>query len=63
MDKDTWVERIKHVVNTNDVESLDIIAKLLEESEKAKQILREKGYGWTGLSLLNTVSTQVPSND
>lgn len=36
-------------------ENLDRLAKQLEEEDAAKQCLRDKGYGWTGLSLLKTV--------
>lgn len=50
---------IKEIVN--DDERLDLLAQLLEEAEEAKQVLRDKGYGWTGLSLLATVKEEVPS--
>ena len=34
---------------------LNKLSLLLEEADQAKQELRNKGYGWTGLSLLETV--------
>ena len=36
-----------------------IIDRIIQESDLAKNILRLKGYGWTGLSLLKTVE-EVP---
>lgn len=56
-----WEERIKEMVNNNDEESIRLLAELIEEAEQAKQELRNKGYGWTGLSLLKTVIEEVPS--
>lgn len=38
---------------------LNMIAEVLEEQDEAKQALRDKGYGHTGLSLLRTIQ-QVP---
>ncbi len=38
---------------------LDLLAKFLEEIDQATQILRDKGYGHTGKSLLETVK-QLP---
>lgn len=46
----------KIIISTNnDPEQMKLLVKLLEEADKAKQILRDKGYGWTGLSLLEAV--------
>jgi len=61
MKAEYWKERIKEIVSNNDEESLTLLAKLIEEAEQAKQELRNKGYGWTGLSLLKTVIEEVPS--
>jgi len=30
---------------------LDGLSRLLEEQDAAKQVLRRKGYGWTGLGI------------
>jgi hypothetical protein len=38
-----------------DPTSLDLLARLLEEQDRAKQILRDKGYGCTGMGWLQTV--------
>lgn len=38
-----------------DIKFLDRIAESLQEADDAKQVLRDKGYGWNGLSLLETV--------
>jgi len=43
-------------------EHIDLLIQMLRESEQAKQALRDKGYGWTGLSLLRTVIEEVPIN-
>jgi len=59
MKAEEWRKMIKEIVN--DDERLDLLAQLLEEAEEAKQVLRDKGYGWTGLSLLATVKEEVPS--
>lgn len=46
----------KIIIEANkDPEQMKLLAKLLEEADKAKQILKDKGYGWTGLSLLEAV--------
>lgn len=45
-----------------DVEKLDMLEKCFDIAEKAKQVLREKGYGWTGLDILETCKL-VPDND
>jgi hypothetical protein len=57
-----WEERIKEIVNNNDEESIKLLAKLIEEAEQAKQELRNKGYGWIGLSLLKTIIEEVPNH-
>ena len=54
-------EKIIIQANT-DKKQMKLLAKLLEETDKAKQVLRVKGYGWTGLSLLETVE-QIEHND
>lgn len=60
MKKKHWEDRIKEMVINNDNESVRLLAKLIMEAEQAKQVLRDKGYGWTGLSLLKTVINEVP---
>lgn len=51
----------KEVVKNADDENIEMLAELLAESEKAKQLLRDKGYGWTGLSLLQTIDEEIPN--
>ena len=58
MEKDGWKELVLEAVK--DPERLDLLTQLLEESDEAKQVLRNKGYGHTGLSLLKTVEEEVP---
>ncbi len=44
------------VANTaSDPELAELTARVLNEQDEAKQRLRDKGYGWTGLSILKTV--------
>lgn len=40
---------------------LDLLSTYLEEIDRAKQTLRNKGYGCTGMSLLETVQKEVPT--
>jgi hypothetical protein len=48
-------------MDDGDSSSIELLGKYLEETDAAKQALRDKGYGWTGLGLLETIQTQVPS--
>lgn len=41
--------------DNGDSELLDLLVRVLREQDRAKQVLRDKGHGWTGLSLLKTV--------
>ncbi len=52
------VERQKR----GDTELLNTISLLCEEADKAKQLLRDKGYGVTGTGLLETCK-EVPAHD
>jgi hypothetical protein len=47
-------------LNEGDASHVELLAKIIVEAKEAQQLLREKGYGWSGLSLLNTVSQEVP---
>jgi hypothetical protein len=47
----------------SDFQLFELTAKVLHEADQAKQILRDKGYGYTGLSLLETVKSEVPESD
>ena len=58
------VERyIKYDHNPNKLEYIDLVSKVVIQADEAKQELRKKGYGWTGLSLLETVKTEVPDRE
>ena len=37
------------------LERIKLLEQIAKESDEAKQIFREHGIGWTGLSLLDTV--------
>lgn len=49
--------------NKGNYKRLNLLAKYLEETDRAKQLLRNKGYGWTGLGILETIQTEVPCNE
>jgi hypothetical protein len=62
MKKQNWeslIIRAVHNADKGDSESLKLLALHLEEVDTAKQALRDKGYGWTGLSILETVLSEV----
>jgi len=61
MTEEAYKNIIVRAVTLEDNIVLDIISKMLFESEQAKQELRTKGYGWIGLSLLLTVQQEVPN--
>ena len=42
--------------------ALNLVAKLLAEQDAARQVLRDKGYGWTGLPIVE-LAGQVPHAD
>lgn len=45
---------IVEAVQTNDNEYIELICDVIVMQEKSKQLLRTKGYGWTGLDLYKT---------
>ena len=49
-----WENMVIDAVSTNDTVQINLIAQNLKEAAEAKQVLRDNGYGWTGLSLLET---------
>jgi hypothetical protein len=44
----------------NDMERIDLYAKLILEFKESHKAIRDKGYGWTGLGLLKTIIQEVP---
>jgi hypothetical protein len=60
MTTDQWTEYVKKIVSENNIEAIELLVIMLSEAEEAKQELRNKGYGWLGLSLLATVEEEVP---
>ena len=58
-----WREVILHAfdlaINAHDQSALDDLAQQLAEEDEAKQILRDHGWGHTGLSLLKTIKSLV----
>jgi hypothetical protein len=64
MDAKHWKAFIRSAVESAEAgkhEQLNLLARALEESERAKQMLRDKGYGWSGLGIYETVRDEVPS--
>ena len=57
MKAEKWKELIMEAKDNEDI--LNKLSLLLEEADQAKQELRNKGYGWTGLSLLETVKRVI----
>ena len=55
MTVEQWETMLIDAVHVNDTVQINLIAQNLKEAEEAKQVLRDKNYGWTGLSLLETV--------
>ena len=55
-----WKERILEASKDTTGVSMHMLTAVLIEQDEAKQILRDKGYGWTGLSLLETVIFELP---
>ena len=57
MKADDWqafiVRAVGESANGNPI-SLQLIAQNLEMCDSAKQVLRDRGYGWTGVDLLET---------
>ena len=63
MKSDGWKELILQAAyeeSVGDHKSVDLLAKLLEEVDRAKQLLRDKGYGVTGMGIFETVN-EVPA--
>lgn len=54
MNADQWKATIIGAVNNPDSDMLDCLAAHVAECEEAKTILRNKGYGVTGQSVLVT---------
>ena len=55
--KDRWEDIILDAYS--DSETLDLLRRLLTEQDEAKQILRKKGYGMTGMGIKLT-AMEVP---
>lgn len=65
MKADGWKTLIKEAVQEEvegKPEKIELLAQHLEMADKAKQMLRDKGYGWTGLDLLETAKEVLPSD-
>lgn len=63
MTKEGWREVILNATRKNDTgdsSALELLAQLLYEQDEAKNSLREKGYGCTGMPWAETVD-EVPS--
>ena len=57
-----YEQQIREAVTTGNDEMVNLLAQCLVMGDAAKQVLRDRGYGWTGLDLLKTVEL-VPDNE
>lgn len=60
--KEELIYRITKAAKDNDKQYLELVAEIIVMSDNAKNVLRSKGYGWTGLDLLKTAEL-VPENE
>lgn len=63
MTRDGWRALVLEAVRRQeggDPELLELTAAVLEEQDRAKQALRDKGYGCTGMGILLTVGEVDP---
>lgn len=58
----SWISMMTLAVLAKDHKTLGELSRFLQEAEQAKQALRDKGYGWTGLSLIDTILEEVPDS-
>ena len=56
-----WEKLLIDFIDKKDKETFELLNIILFEQDEAKQELRNKGYGYTGLSLLETVKQEVPN--
>lgn len=63
MTKELCRDLIKEIIKNKNESTILLLTRILFESEQAKQELRNKGYGWTGLSLLETVRQEVSTKE
>lgn len=57
------IEGWRNIVASADAEGRENIAAMLHESDQAKQLLRDKGYGCLGKGLLETAGEVPPTNE
>lgn len=55
------MQAVEHYM-AGDTHRLQLLARHLEMCDQVKQVLRDRGYGWTGLDILETVE-MVPYVD
>lgn len=58
MTKEGWRDLVIQAVTDSmhgDIRTLDLLAEYLAETDRAKQILRDLGYGCTGMGIERTV--------
>lgn len=55
------ISRWKDIVEdaANDKEIKELLIKQLDEHDQAKQLLYDKGFSWTGLSLLESIENLI----
>ena len=60
MNAEAYKAAVLKAVTDDDMEFIELVAKILEMADTAKAILRYKGYGQTGLDLLETCKLVNP---
>jgi hypothetical protein len=58
-----WLGVDPNVPPINDMKEIDLLRKYHEIGENAKHILRQKGYGWTGLDIAETCKLVPPVDE
>ena len=61
MNLEGWRELVARAREEGSDETFDYIARALHELDEAKNLLRQKGYGCTGMGILETAK-EVPIN-
>lgn len=60
MTKDQFKAYLVDIAKKGDYDTFDLVARCLDEADTAKKLLRAKGYGVSGMGILETAS-EVPA--
>jgi hypothetical protein len=48
-------DQLRELIRRDEAGTLKLLARVANDSNQAKNLLREAGYGWTGLNVVETV--------